>query len=103
MYLQPGRLPIGDVLAIGWKLLQFSRSGKDCGWGDLANDKHIEQTVVDACTGSDLHTAASLAPVADNCHRPAASNFMARQHQPSLIMMKVDRQNCTHHGVRSWT
>jgi hypothetical protein len=22
MHLQPGRLPIGDVLAIGWKLLQ---------------------------------------------------------------------------------
>ena len=43
--------------------------------------------------------AARLAAIPDDCHRPAASNFAARQNEPSLIMMKVYRQNCTHHGV----
>src|SRR4029077_14226850 len=94
-----GRLPIGDILAIGWKLLQFSRGGEQRAWGDLKNDKHIEQTVVDACTRSELETAARLAAVPNDCYRAAASNFPARQDQLSLIMMKVDRQNCTHHGV----
>lgn len=78
MHLQPGRLPIGDILAIRWKLLQFSRGGEQRGRRDLANDKHIKQTVVDACTGSDLDTTARLASVPNDCHRPAASNFAAR-------------------------
>src|SRR5882757_2581033 len=99
MHLQPRRLPIGDILAICWELLQFSRGSEQRSWRDLTNDKHIEQTVVDACTGSDLNTAARLAPIPNDCHRPAASNFAARQNEPSLIMMKVYRQNCTHHGV----
>src|SRR4030095_9638333 len=99
MHLQPRRLPIGDILAIGWKLLQFSRCGEQWRWRDRTKDKHIEQTVVDACAGCDLDPAASLAPVPDDRHRPAARNFAARQDQPSLIMMKVDRKNRTHHGV----
>src|SRR4029077_11306991 len=70
MHLQPGRLPIGDVLAIGWKLLQFSRRGEQRRWRDLTNDKHIEQTVVDACARSDLDTAAGLAAIPNDCHRP---------------------------------
>src|SRR6266704_3034137 len=60
MHLQPGRLPIGDILAVGWKLLQFSRRGEQRCRRDLTNDKHIEQTVVDPCMGSDLDTAARL-------------------------------------------
>src|SRR5262245_33894623 len=103
MHLQPRRLPIGDILAIGWKLLQFSRGSEQCCRGDLTDDKYIEQTIVNACTGSDLHASASLTPVADNCHRPASSNFTTQQPQPSLIMMEIDRQNCTHHGVSSGT
>src|SRR5690349_20631358 len=99
MRLQPRRLPIGDIFAIGWKLLQFPRRSEQRRWRDLTNDKHIEQTVVDECTGSDLDTAASLAPVPNDCYRSTASNFTAGQAQLSLIMMKVDRQNCPHHGV----
>src|SRR5512132_2575811 len=99
MHLQPGRLPIGDILAVGWKLLQFSGGSEQRRWRDLTNNKHIEQTVVDLCTRSDLDTAASLAPVPDDCHRPAASNLAARQPDYSMILMKIDRQNCTHHGV----
>src|SRR4030095_10378743 len=103
MHFQPGRLPIGDILAIGWKLLQFSRGGEQRRWGDLTNDKHIEQTVVDACMGSDLDAAARLAPISADCHRPAASNFAVGQGELYLIMMKIDRQNRTHHSVRGWT
>src|SRR5262245_54641031 len=99
MHLQPGRLPIGDILAIRRKLLQFPRGCEQCGWRDLTNDEHIQQTVVDACAGSDLDTAARLTPVPDNRHWPTASNFATRQNESSLIMMKVDRQNCTHHSV----
>jgi hypothetical protein len=61
MQFQPGRLPIEDILAIGWKLLQFSRGGEQRRWRDLTNDKHIEQTVDDPCTWSDLDAAARLA------------------------------------------
>ena len=61
MHFQPGRLPIGVILAICWKLLQFSRGGEQRRWRDLTNDKHIEQTVVDPCTWSDLDAAPRLA------------------------------------------
>ena len=65
MHFQPGRLPVGDVFSVRWKLLQFSRGGQQCRCRDLTNDEHIEQTVVDACMGSDLDTAASLPPIPD--------------------------------------
>src|SRR6266480_3989174 len=103
MDLQPGRLPIGDILAIPWELFQLSSRRQQRCRRDLTNDKHIEQSVVDPCTWSDLDTAARLAPVPNDCHRPAASNFAVGQTKPSLVMMKIDRQNCTHHGVRGRT
>src|SRR6266550_1285701 len=99
MHLQPGRLPIGDILAVGWKLLQFSRRSEQRCRRDLTNDKHIEQTVVDPCMGSDLDAAARLASIPDDCYRATASNFAVGQTKLSLIMMKIDGQNCTHHGV----
>src|SRR5206468_9201751 len=99
MHLQPRRLPVGDILAIGWKLLQFSRRGEQGRGRDLTNEKHIEQAGVDACTRSELDTATRLAPISDDCYRAAASNFAAGQANPSLILMNVDGQNCTHQGV----
>src|SRR5215467_6728162 len=99
MHLQPGRLPIGDILTIGWQLLQFSRGGEQCCRRNLTNDKHIEQTVVDACAGSDLDAPASLSPISDDRHQAAASNLAVRQYEASLIMTKIDRQNCPHHRV----
>src|SRR5690349_10045423 len=101
MHLHPRRLPIGDVFAIGWKPLQFSRRGKQRSWQDLTNDEHVEQTIVDARAGSELDAAASLAAISDDCHRPGASNFAVRKDQLALILMNVDRQNCTHHSVSS--
>ena len=103
MHFQPGCLPIGDVFAIGWKLLQLSRRGEQRCWRDLTNDKHIEQTVVDACARSDLETAASLPSISDDCHRAAAGNFATRQDELPLIMMKVDGQNSTDHSVSGRT
>src|SRR4029453_11710134 len=99
MHLQPGRLPIRNILAIGWKLLQFSRGGEQCGRSDLTNDKYIEKTVVNACPGSELDTAASLPRVPDDGRRDGASNFAVRQPEHSMILVKIDRQNCTHHSV----
>src|SRR5882724_7713723 len=49
---------------------------------------------------SDLNTAACLPSIADDRHRAAASDFAIRQGEPSVIMMNIPRQNCTHHGVR---
>src|ERR1041385_7887741 len=68
----------------------------------MTNGQHIEQTVVDACAGSDLHAAARLASIPDDCHGAAASDFAIRQDEPSVILMRIQRQNCTHHGVRGW-
>src|SRR6476660_7520879 len=102
MHLQPRRLAIGDIFAIGWKLLKLTRGGEQRCGRDLANDKNIEQAVVDACARSDLDTAPGLPPISNDCHRAAASNFAPRQDQPSSIMMKVDRQNRTHHSVSGW-
>src|SRR3954468_14560618 len=65
----------------------------------MAHDQHVEQTVVNKGAGSDLKTAACLAPVADDRDGAAASDFPARQYERSVIMMKVHCQNCTHHGV----
>src|SRR5438105_12541577 len=66
----------------------------------MTNDKYIEQAVVNTCARSDLHTATRLAPIPDDRHRAAASDFAIRQDEPSMILMRIHRQNCTHHGVR---
>src|SRR5437762_458957 len=100
MHLQPGCLPIGNIFAIGWKLLQFSRRGEQRRWRDRTNHKHIKQAIVDACARSDLDTTACLPPIPYDCHGTVASNFAVRQDEPSFIMMKVDGENCTHHSVR---
>ena len=41
--------------------------------------KNVEQTVVNVCARSDLDAAARLTPIADDCHRAAASDFAIRQ------------------------
>src|ERR1043166_1758390 len=66
----------------------------------MSYDKHVEQTVVNTCAGSDLETAPGLAAVPDDCHRAASSDFAIRQDEPSVIFMNVHRQNCAHHSVR---
>src|SRR5262245_57099495 len=99
MNLQPGSLSIRDILTIGWQLLQFSRSGEQCRRRNLANDKHIEQPIVDACAWSDLDAPARLSPISDDRHQAAASNLAVRQDEAFLIMTTIDRQNCPHHRV----
>src|SRR5262252_4938210 len=98
MDFSPRGLPIRDVLAIGRKLLQLSRRSKQRARRDMTYDQHIKQTVVNKCAGSGMETAARLTPVPDNRHRAAASNFAVRKGEPSMILMNVHRQNCTHHG-----
>ena len=93
MHLQPGRLPIGDILPIGWKLSQFSRRSEQRRRGYLTNYKHIEQTVVDACSRSDLDAAARLASIPHDCHRTAANNFAARQDQLQEYLARLNRRN----------
>src|ERR1051325_5669883 len=102
MQLYPRGLEIGYVLAIGWKLVQFSSRSEQRRRRDLTNYKHVQQPVVNVCTRSDLDAAPCLPPVAHNCHRAAATNFPTRHNQRSLVMLNIDCQNCTHNGVCGW-
>ena len=72
-------------------------------WRDLTNQKHIEQTIINACTGSDLDPATRLAAVADDCYRAGVSDFQVGHAEPSPIMMRIDRQNCAHKRVSGGT
>src|SRR5438445_714422 len=50
----------------------------------MTNDKHIEQTVVNTCAGSDLDTAARLAAIPDDRHWATANDFAIREGQRSV-------------------
>src|SRR5205807_2753357 len=65
----------------------------------MTNHKHIEQTIVNTCARRDLDAPASLASIADNCHRAAARDLAIWQDEPAVILMNVNRKDGTHDGI----
>src|SRR6476660_3867694 len=65
----------------------------------MADHKHIEQTIVNRRARRDLDAAPSLASIPDNRHRTAARDLAIWQDEPAVILMNVNRKDCTHHGI----